>query len=89
MESTLHDTAAEAELLTRLHASSLIVLHENCLDGTSCPAQPASIRYQSNEGLTAPGVKLYLHRKKWQASSMRVYSEDEDEEEEEGSRENS
>ena len=85
MESTLHDTAAEAELLTRLHASSLIVLHKNCLHGTSCPAQPASIRYQSNEGLTAPGVKLYLHRKKWQASSMRVYSEDEDEEEEEGS----
>lgn len=83
MESTLHDTPAEAELLTRLHASSLIILHENCLDGTSCPAKPASIRYQSNEGLKAPGVKLYLHRKKWQDSSMRVYSEDEDEEEEE------
>jgi len=83
MELTLYDTAAEAELLTKLHASSLIILHENCLDGTSCPAKLASIRYHSSESLTAPGVKLYLHRKKWQDSSMRVYAEDEDEEEEE------
>ncbi|KAL0033265.1 hypothetical protein WJX77_001105 [Trebouxia sp. C0004] len=83
MDSTFYDTAAEAELLTRLHASNLIILHENCLDGISCPAKPASIRHQSSDGLTAPGVKLYLHRQKWQDSSMRVYSEDEDEEEEE------
>lgn len=80
VDLALHDTSAELELLTRLHASSLVVLHENCQDGVNCVAKARNVDHHPKEGLTAPGVKLYVHRAKWQDSNMRVYSEDEDEE---------
>lgn len=79
--SSLHDTVAESDLLAKLHASGLIVLHEDCQAGMRCAAEAGGVTQQSTEGqLTAPGVRLYVHRKKWQDSSMRVYTEDEDEE---------
>jgi len=83
--SSLHHMAAEAELLEKLHASGLIVLHEACPGGTTCIAKSGGISHHSEAGLTAPGVKLYIHRKKRQDSSTLVYNEDEDEEEEEES----
>jgi len=85
VDSTLHDTSAESELSNKLHASNLVVLHEHCPDNTSCMAKPGGIKQRSEEGLTAPGVKLYVHREKWQDSSMCLYSEDEDDEDEEPS----
>lgn len=81
-ELALHDTSAELELMTQLHASSLVVLHEDCQDGVTCVAKAGNVDHHPKEGLKAPGVKLYVHRAKWQDSSMRVYSEDEDEEDE-------
>ena len=80
---SLHDVAAEAELLKRMHASGVVVLHEGCSQGIRCTARPGGVALQGNEGLVAPGVKLYLHRKKWQDSSMRVYSEEEEDEDDE------
>ena len=82
IESALHDTSAELELLTKLHASGLVVLHENCQEGINCMANARDVSLHTKEGLSAPGIKLYVHRTKWQDSSMRVYSEDEDEEDE-------
>ena len=79
---SLHDVAAEAAFLTKLQLSGLIWLHEDCLEGASCPARPSGITLQGNKGLAAPGVKLYPHRKKWQDSSMRVYNEEEEDEDE-------
>lgn len=80
---SLHDVAAETDLLDKLHASGMIVLHRDCSEGAPCVASPAGLSLQGHEGLMAPGVKLYPHRKKWQDSSMRVYDEGEEDEEDE------
>ena len=80
----MHDADAEAEFFSKLNASGLIVLHENCSNGTPCAATPGGIVQEQEEGLlTAPGMKLYVHRKKWRDSSMRVYDDEEEENEEE------
>ena len=84
--SAVHDVAAEADLFARLHASGLIALHENCLRNISCDATPGMISQLTEEGLlTAPGIKLYMHRKKWKDASMRVYEDKADEDDTEGS----
>ena len=80
---SLHDVAAEADLLDKLHASGMIVLHQDCLEGVPCAASSGGVSLQGHEGLLAPGVKLYPHRKKWQDPSMRVYDEQEEDEDDE------
>ena len=79
---SLHDVAAEADMLHRMHASGMITLHQDCSEGVPCAASLDGVSLQGNEGLVAPGVKLYPHRKKWQDSSMRVYNEEEEDEDE-------
>ena len=79
--SSLHDVAAEADLLEKMHASGIIILHQACLAGTPCTASQDGVILQGDKGLVAPGVKLYPHRKKWQDASMRVYNEEEEDEE--------
>ena len=78
--SATHDVAAESDLFARLHASGLIVLYENCSSNTPCVAMPGMINQLPEEGLlAAPGIKLYVHRKKWKQPSMRVYEDNADE----------
>lgn len=79
---SVHDVAAEADLMDKLHASGIITLHQNCSAGSLCTASHDGVILQGNKGLVAPGVKLYPHRKKWQDASMRVYNEEEVDEEE-------
>ena len=84
--SAVHDVAAESDLFARLHASGLIVLHESCLSNTPCVAMPGVISQLPEEGLlAAPGIKLYVHRKKWKEPSMRIYEDSADEEDAEDS----
>lgn len=72
--------AFEHSFMRNLTQASLISSHQ-CDEG-GCEAQTGSVDPVEHGAMTA-GVKLYIHKSKWQQSKGKVYADEEEDDEDE------